>query len=513
VGPPDVVYIYDMKAGGRRTAAAISVLALLGSSCGARLSQAQLRALRASGGAGAAAGGAGGDTGAADAGGAVVAGASQGAAGSGAGNAAGGAGGSTSGRAATAGSGGGGAAAAGGGAVCPAGAPSSDPGVSATTITVGNVSTLTGPVPGLFQGAAHGIQAFANYVNSAGGLCGRQLKVTSVDDNLDPGQNGSQMQALGGQVLGFAGSFSVVDQGGVPYLQSSGIPDIGVGLSASRATLANNFSAQPTPPGWQLGALTYFKRTFGDPVIKNMALFIQNAGTAVTVQQGMYEKAAAQSLGYAFTYEEDSVGATQSDFGAEVQAMKSKGVKGVFVIGDAQIMGQMAAQLAGAGYPVCSGGQNTGCMPLGNWGANGYDPIFISQGGPGANGAILSQSLAMYAGEDAGSVPEVKLFDDWYHRSFPGQTPDIYAAYSWMSGMMFVQAINSAGAPTRAALLKGLKGITNFGANGMIAPSNPATKTAPTCYLLIDVKGGKFVRDPADPPTGFRCGDGGYFNH
>ena len=46
---------------------------------------------------------------------------------------------------------------------------------------------------------------------------------------------------------------------------------------------------------------------------------------------------------------------------------------------------------------------------------------------------------------------------------------------------------------------------------GMIAPNGPGTKTPPSCFLLIDVKGGKFARDPADPPTGFRCGDGAYF--
>jgi ABC-type branched-subunit amino acid transport system substrate-binding protein len=501
----------DLRVPTRRIVATLVALALVGSGCGARLTKAQLAAAH-SNNAGGVAAGASGDATATDAGGGAVSGGAQGSTGGAAGGATGGAA-ATAGRAATAGGGGGGAAAAGGGAVCPSGAASSDPGVSANSIALGNVSTLTGPVPGIFLGAAHGAQAFVNYQNSQGGVCGRQLKLTSVDDNLDPGQNGSQMQALGGQVLAFLGSFSVVDQGGAPYLQSSGIPDVGYGLSTSRVNLANNFSPQPQPSGWPLGALSYFKRTFGDAVIKNMALFIQNAGTAVTVQQGMNEKAAAQSLGFAFTYEEDSVGATQSDFGAEVQAMKSKGVKGVFVIGDAQIMGQMAAQLAGAGYPICSGGATTGCMPLGNWGANAYDPIFISQGGPGANGSILAQALAMYAGEDAGSVPEVKLFNDWYHRSFPGQTPDIYAAFSWLSGMMFVQAINSAGAPTRAGLLKGLKGITNFGGNGMIAPSSPGTKTPPSCYLLIDVKGGKFVRDPADPPTGFRCGDGGYFNH
>jgi ABC-type branched-subunit amino acid transport system substrate-binding protein len=180
--------------------------------------------------------------------------------------------------------------------------------------------------------------------------------------------------------------------------------------------------------------------------------------------------------------------------------MQQKGVKAVFFVGDPQAMGQMASEMYSAGLKI----------PLGDWGANAYDPLFLQQAGPGAEGAILTQSLAMYAGEDAGGIPEVALFDQWFHRSFPGATPDIYAAYGWLSGMMFVQAVNAAGAPKRASVISALKAMTTFDGNGFEAPVGPGTKTPPTCYLLIDIKGGKFSRDPADPATKFRCGDGGY---
>ncbi|HEY3240069.1 MAG TPA: hypothetical protein VGL92_10930, partial [Acidimicrobiia bacterium] len=44
-----------------------------------------------------------------------------------------------------------------------------DVGVTADTITMGNVSDLGGPVPGLFQGGPYGTQAYFNYINSQGG--------------------------------------------------------------------------------------------------------------------------------------------------------------------------------------------------------------------------------------------------------------------------------------------------------------------------------------------------------
>src|SRR5205823_11626604 len=60
-----------------------------------------------------------------------------------------------------------------------------DVGVTGESITLGNVSTLSGPIPGLFQGAVLGAQAFAAYANSQGGVFGRRLKVEVRDDQFD----------------------------------------------------------------------------------------------------------------------------------------------------------------------------------------------------------------------------------------------------------------------------------------------------------------------------------------
>ena len=75
---------------------------------------------------------------------------------------------------------------------------------------------------------------------------------------------------------------------------------------------------------------------------------------------------------------------------------------------------------------------------------------------------------------------------------------------------MFVQALKAAGAKaTRGGLLAQLKQIHQFDSNGMLAPADPAGKGPPTCYVIVDVKGGKFVRKT--PDKGYRCNDGGYF--
>ena len=479
--------------------AVLAAVSLLCGACGARLTKAQIEALnqQSSAGVGTGASGVGGTQSGSSSGigGGASSAAATGAAGaSGSGGAAGATGASSGGSASNGSSaGGGGAVSSAGGRVCPASAQSHDPGVSATEIDVGNVSTLTGPIPGLFIGAEHGIQAFATYANSVGGVCGRKLVVKSADDNLDASQNATATQSLAGSVLAFVGSFSVDDQGGAAVLQQDGVPDIGEALSPQRFNLPNNFSPQPEPTGWNLAPYVYFKQKYPDAA-SHMAYFTENNATAE--QTGLAEVAALQSIGYKFVYKEEGIEPTQTNFDTEARNMQSNGVKGVVFQATASIYADMAKSLYNIGY--------LNQMQFPDWGAPAYDPSFVAQAGPAANGAVLTQSEAMYGGEDAGSVPEVALFDKWYTALYHA-TPDLFATYGWLSGMMFVQAINAGGAPTRAALLSGLSTITQFTGGGIVASDNPAKKTPAYCYIIIDVVNGKFVRDPADPPTGFDC--------
>jgi hypothetical protein len=177
-------------------------------------------------------------------------------------------------------------------------------------------------------------------------------------------------------------------------------------------------------------------------------------------------------------------------------------VKGIILQGEVSTMARMAAAMHDANFTI----------PFADWGAPAYDPGFITLSNGGAEGAVLNQQLAMYGGEDAQTVPEVALLDSWMKRVDPSQTIDFYAAQSWAAGALLTQALIQAGPHvTRKSVLAALGTIHHFDDNGMLAPDDPAGKVPPTCWIAMDVKGGKFVRDPADPAVGFRCNDGGYY--
>ncbi|HVU74870.1 MAG TPA: ABC transporter substrate-binding protein [Mycobacteriales bacterium] len=372
--------------------------------------------------------------------------------------------------------------------VCAAAADA--PGVTATEVDLGNVSTLTGPIPGLFVGAVHGTQAFAAYLNSRGGICGRKVVVKAADDNLQVSQNEAATSSLKDSVFAFVGSFSGDDQGMPTALAGSDAVDIGEALATTRFRAPNNFSPEPID-GWNVAPYLLYKQLFPDAV-KHMAILGVNQAAAVKAYRD--EKAALLSAGYTFVYDDPNVEPTQTDFTADAQEMKAKGAQGV-VFAAAELGAHLAKAVQDAGISP---------FPLGNYSSGAYDQAFLAKTGDAAEGITLEIAEAMYQGEDAQAVPMVATFNRWY-RALYQQAPDEYAMYAWMSGLLLVDGLNRGGALTRAALQKGLGKVTQFDGGGMVATNDPAHKKPPTCYLIVDVQGGRFVRDPTDPPTGFNC--------
>lgn len=480
------------SAGKRHLLVLMTALAFSASACGARLSPAQLAALNARAGTTSAGG-----TTSADAGTVPNTVASSGGAGQGGTTTPAGSG--TSGSGTSGGSAGAGptaASAAGPGlsvasSVCRG--PASGPGVSASEVDVGMVTTLSGPVPGLFAGALHGMQAFVAYLNSVGGICGRKLVLKTADDNLDASQNATATQSLMNSVLGFVGSFSGVDQGSASVLQANpGVPDVGEALSAQRFDLPNNFSPSPQGIAVDLAPWVTLKQNYPG-AISHMAVLSVNQATAQAETQAAMQ--GLESIGYKFVYQDMNIELTQTDFSSDAQAMKAAGAQGLLFIATSSYYADVAKAMQAAGLKLV--------LPVYN--ANAYDPSFIPDAGSAADGTVTYVQTAMYAGEDASSNPMVDLFDKWYQAVSGGSRPDLYAAWAWMSGMLFVDGLNAGGGITRPDLMNGLKQVTSFDGDGLQSAANPVAKQGPGCYLIIDVVDQKFVRDPSDPPTGLDC--------
>ncbi len=379
---------------------------------------------------------------------------------------------------------------------------SSAPGVTAKTVTVGQVDDLSAPIPGLFKSAEDGTQAYIDYINSQGGVNGRKLVLDAKDSAFDAATVASETENLAKNDFALVGGFSLLDQAEVPVINATQMPDIAYPLSI---TLANNqYVYSPSPAvvnAWPTGALKYFKSKFPQAVKHVGILYGTDTPTEINLQNAV--DATLKSLGYSIAYQH-GISATTTDFLPDVIKMKFAGVQMLY---EAQLPTEQAATLAKVLQQ-----EN---MKVINVEIAAYAANLPQLAGAAAQGMYFAQLYSLYQGEDAKAVPSVATFDKWVQKVDPkvfSSTEPVSAVYGWTAAELFAQALKAAGPnPTRAGLIAQLNKITSFSGNNLIAPGNPAKNIPPSCWLLAQLKNGKIVRVSPSPSSGYVCSPGG--NH
>jgi ABC-type branched-subunit amino acid transport system substrate-binding protein len=373
-------------------------------------------------------------------------------------------------------------------------------GITKKTVTVGNVSIISGPVPGLFEGASVGTKAYFAYINSMGGVNGRKLMVDVKDDAFSGPQNRTETQEAIASDFALVGNFSLFDSYGCKLLASNtAVPDVSVTLDPQTAALPNNFSPQPLAVGSGLGPMTYYKKHY--PKDMTVGAIVSNVQSSIDQWNG--QKAALEHEGYHIAYVRD-VGPTESDFTTDVISMRNDHVNAVDLTAlDWQVGAEFVADAAAQNWHP---GLIFSAGPI-------YADQFIAHaGGPAAtNGIQIGQAQALYLGQDAANLPADKLFLKYTHQVNSSWQPDLFTLYGWTSAALFVQALKAAGPnPTRGSVIAQLKKITSFNASGLLAPANPAQKKPASCYVMMEILNGKYVRTQPKN-SGFSCNSTYYY--
>lgn len=366
---------------------------------------------------------------------------------------------------------------------------STDPGVTDTSITLGNVSTLTGPIPGFGQTGLNGVKAYLAYVNATkGGVCGRKLNLESADDRLDAAQGRSVTQQLSSRVLGFVGGTTVVDNGSAAALEGTNIASCSLAIGDAAIRSPSYFSPNPIDPSGQTQGTTkmweYFKATRGitkvgivypaqtDGRARALAYIpdIQGAGLQV---DGPYEVAIAET-----------------NYTGVATKMKNDGADAFLTALEINGMARLAQAVQQIGYKP----------KVAFYGAQAYGKDFLKLAGSAAEGAAIGLAYSIF--EDAPSNSSMAAFVEWYQRTAPGSNPDFFSVMGWAAADMMVQALEAAGpAPTRDKVMSFLQGLRSFDAHGILAPNDPAGKRASPQFLIVTVTGGQWVRE--HPASGF----------
>lgn len=366
----------------------------------------------------------------------------------------------------------------------------SGPGVTATTITVGEIATITGPVPGLFQGADDGLDAWAAYINANGGIDGHTIKVVRADDGFNCNTYTSTLKQYSSQVFAMVGTFTLEDTCGKSVLASDpNLVDVqGSALDPTLYQVPNVFTPTPQPPGFQTTGYAYFKSRFPNDITHTATLIASPA-----LANGKEQELTAESLGYKYVYQR-VIGPFETNYTSDILRMKSDGVKivdlGAVAVGNVADFLQQAAQQNFHPDAVIS--------------AAAYDVQLLKLLGNAslANNVLFAPlPYPLYLGTDRATVPAVNTFLTWLDKTHPGDSANIYSVSAWAAGMLLLKGLQSAGPDiTQASVIKALDGVHDFTADGLVAPTDPGNRIGSHCVLVAGVVGGQWTR--VHPTTG-----------
>src|SRR6516225_5986348 len=349
-------------------------------------------------------------------------------------------------------------------------ATASAPGITATQILIGSHQPLTGPAAPGYSEIAPAANAYFQYVNAHGGIYGRKIKYTYLDDGYDPSKTASVVRQL---VLQDS-VFSIFNGLGTPthlavvkYLNSSKVPDVFI---ASGCDCWNNPTAYPYSFGWQLDYVregkilgAYIKQHFAG---KKIGYFYQNDEFG---QDGV--KGLDMEIPHSQVVSRQTYVPTNVNVGPLVAALKAAGVQVVvsFAVPAFNALFKLAGLKLSYNPTLVASNVGTDPQTLG-----GLLVAYAKHAGATVNGnqltqGIITDSYLPTLGNTGNSwIALFKKVHDTYDANAPFH---VNVLYGMAVAYTFVQAMLKAGKnPTRASVVKTIEGGLPQGAS--VAPYN-----------------------------------------
>jgi ABC-type branched-subunit amino acid transport system substrate-binding protein len=378
-----------------------------------------------------------------------------------------------------------------------AGNTASDTGVTPGSITFGNVSGMTGPLTGSFPQGPQAVEALFGAVNAAGGICGRKLNLDVEDDQQNASTNASDVADLIPKVMGFVGSTSDADNGGVTAMSQANIPDIGFSINCNRSE---------EPVYWSVAGGSCYQNPPGGPYyISNGEWELAKQGgyypthvaflaysIAISAQAAQQFEKVYQADGGSVCYSDFSISPASASLESDVAAMQQNGCNGVIdtldVTGNAKLLQAMQQQAWHPPYVAAT--------------FDAYTPDMLSQAG-------VSAAQGLIVGLPFTPLNEPQTMVQMYQQQLatyePGASPSGFGFLAWEDAQMLIYALIQSGHnPTRAGVVKQFDSLQNWTGGGALGGYTPSTRGIYYCGVDVEVKGNSFVRKA--PSSGFFCG-------
>ena len=353
-------------------------------------------------------------------------------------------------------------------------------GVTDDTITIGNSSDISGPVPGLFESSQDAVKAYVAYFNSASDICGRKLKLNLYDSRTDAAADQQAYAKACDEVFAMVGSMSAFDSGGAATAQGCGVPDIrSAAVTNERNACSTCFGAQSAQTGEFENAVPDFVKKYYPDSADNAGFLYINAGASAQNAQVQYK--AMEKRGLQFDYVQ-GIDISEFNYAPYVQQLKDKGVEVVFWIGAYQQSVRLRQAMQQQDYQP----------KLYLRDPTDYHPDFVETGGDAVEGTVVFMNFVPF--EEASTNKELQLYLSWLQQVKPGATPTFFGLFSWSAARLFVErSIALGGKLDRPGLINAIKGVNDWTANGMHSPQTVGSKHISECWRFVKLTGGKWV--------------------
>jgi branched-chain amino acid transport system substrate-binding protein len=372
-------------------------------------------------------------------------------------------------------------------------------GASPAPITIAYITDLTGEGGSENGTSPAGFEARLDMQNAEGGVNGHKLVPLIIDDQTNPSEIATAVQSAISK-----GAFGIVSQSPLMFLaakypQQAGMPVTGTyddGPEWGQQPYTNMFAADngsvdpKYPVNTQLGDL--FKK-LGGTVLGAYGYSISPSSSRAAIGTADSFKHAGGKVGVLDT----TVPFGGVDFTAEALVAKKDGVNAISPAMDANSNYALATALQQAGVKVKAAIY-----------ATGYEPDVIHS----ADWKVLQGGyfLSLFRPWDLpnAATQQMQTAMEKYAHFTKTQFPNFGQYESWAGADLMIKGLQMAGAnPTRAAVIKDLRGLTSYNAGGLLPVSfNYSTdfghNPAKTCAWVMKAVPNGFTPMSSQPSCG-----------
>ncbi len=378
-------------------------------------------------------------------------------------------------------------------------------GANGSPITVGLVTTLTGPAAEQFQGNLQGAQARIDLQNAQGGVNGHKINLVSADDQTSTTGASTAMSEL----IQSKGAFAIINLsdftagGAYRIAQQAGAPAVGFpadGPEWGQQPNTNMVSMLGNVPPTGVGGIvnTVFPEVAKMVGAKNMAVLAID-GEPASIQGAQSFVKAAQAAGLKVGYTNYSLPVGTVNVTPTVLAMKQASVDGF-----------ESGLLINTNLAIMTTAKQAGLNMVAPLLPGGYSQDLLNQPAAvqAAQGGVFPVFQHPVNEPTAATRTEQAAFATYEH--FTG-VPSLGWTSGWVSADLLIQGLKGAGAnPTHASVLNALHNLKGYDADGLLpAPidtslANFGKAPATECYWFQQLKGNTLVNLNGGKPV---CGN------